>query len=396
MIALLLGGASMSKVVERDASAFVMRGGASLVPRGTTSVAPRATRNISDWVFAGYLSLAAIALLYTLVQARRFDHALVRLRSCIAHADSACTSAELQAARKIHSSDIRLDLAEASLGVLLHDVERAEATLASQQKETPGAVESDVRADWLLLRGDVAAAQGNATAARDDFQAARLLVEDADLVSLRLKRIEANELAARARAADELDALRKDFSDLFVAAEQGKRDITELSVAKAQEWLGRVSHLEARQQLILAVDAARRASNTVEADNRAQQAPDREPPKPPVRGSYDYSSGYYGSYEAQLAVYREHLDRFNKERAAADDRKRQRSAEAFQNSSAAIDQGKTALERALQTLQTLPNPLRDAATSSTPSGPIVNILPGIVFPGMRPAMVVRAYDPAGE
>jgi hypothetical protein len=186
-------------------------------------------------------------------------------------------------------------LAEASLSVLLHDADRAaatELTLEGQQKENSSSMESDVRADLLLLRGDIAAEKGNAAGARDDFQAARLLVGDADLVSLRLKRIEARDAAARADSAEELEALRKDFFDLFVAAQQGKRDMTDLSVAKAQGWIGRVSHLEARQQLILAVDAARRASNTVESNNRLQLTPEREPPKPPVRGALDYSAGY--------------------------------------------------------------------------------------------------------
>jgi len=373
MIASLLGGPSMSKVVERDARAFVMRGGASLAPRGAASVAPRATRRLSNWVFAGYLGFAAIALLYTFVQARRFERALVRLRSCVAHADSACTGAELAAARRIHASDIRLELAEASLSVLLHDADRAaatELTLEGQQKENSSSMESDVRADLLLLRGDIAAEKGNAAGARD--------------------------AAARADSAEELEALRKDFFDLFVAAQQGKRDMTDLSVAKAQGWIGRVSHLEARQQLILAVDAARRASNTVESNNRLQLTPEREPPKPPVRGALDYSAGYYGSYDAQLALYRDRLDRFNKERAAAEDRQQQRSTEAYQNSSAAIDQGKAALARALQTLQTLPSPLRDAATSMPPQSPIVGVIPGLPFPVMRPGMVVRSYDSAFE
>jgi hypothetical protein len=384
----------MSKVVERDVSAYVLRGGASLAPRSAASIAPRASRRLGDWAFAAYLGFALLALVYTFVQARRFDHAVARLRSCVARADSACTSAELEAARKVRAIDVRLELGDASLSVLLHEPDRAaltQTTLEAQQKQG-SSVDTDVRADLLLLRSDIAAERGSSAAARDDLQAARLLVTDPDLVTLRLKRIDSREDAARARSADELDALRQDFSDLFVAAQSGKRDITELSISKAQGWIGRVAHLEAAQQLGLAVDAARRASYAMEANNRTQPGAEPEPPQPPVRGVNDYNSGYYyGGYEAQLAAYRARLERFNKERSAAEERQRQRAADASENSSAAIEQGKAALERALLTLHGLPNPLRDAATSVAPRSPNAGLSPGISLPVFRSGTVIRAY-----
>ncbi|HWZ92922.1 MAG TPA: hypothetical protein VNW92_28850 [Polyangiaceae bacterium] len=324
-------------------------------------------------MFASYLGFAAVALLYTVVQARRFDGALNRLRSCVAQADTACTSAALEAARRIRSNDVRLELADASLGVLLHELDRATVTattVENQQKQEGVSPSSDIRADLLLLRGDIASAKGNQTEARDDFRAAQSLVVDPSLITLRTSRLDAREDAAREHNTNELELLRGDFSDLFAAAQQGEHDITDLRISKAQEWTSRVVHLEARQELNLAIDAARRASSIVAAANRlAESSAMTDPPKPPVRGASDYSAGYYGSYEAQLSLYRDRLDRYNKARAVSAGH----SAEASETSTAAIEQARQLLDKALVTLRGLPAPLSDASTSPTPT-----YAPGVV------------------
>jgi hypothetical protein len=274
---------------------------------------------------------------------------------------------------------------------LLHDVDRAgqsEATLENQEEKKASPRSADVRADLLLLRGDVASVRGNQVDARSDFEAARPLLADPSLVGQRLSRMDAREQAARDHSADELDSLRQDFSDLFVAAGQGNRDITELRISKSQAWIGRVSHREAKQQLGLAVDAARRASLILNSNNRsAAIAPLGDPPRPPVRGVVDYRSGYYGSYESQLAEYRDRLDRYNKENSALEDRQWQHRAEASETSAAAIEQAKQLLDQALQTLASLPEPLRDAATAAPPPAPIRAV---ITVPGMA---LPRAYPP---
>jgi hypothetical protein len=385
----------MKNAVDRQPNAFVVGGSGSMAPRAPVHLASvqRASR-IRDAVVAGYIGLALAVLGYDFVQARRFESTLGRLRSCVAQANSACTSAELEAARRIRNTDVRLEIGEASLGVLLHETDRAaatEAVLEAQQKQDATPIGTDVRADLLLLRGDIATSKGDLTSARGDFEAAKPLLTDPSLVTVRLKRIEAGETLARAHSADELEDLHKDFSDLFDGAEQGEHDITDLRIAKAQEWVGRVTHVEARQELALAIDAARRASSIVESNNRSTQltSPLHDPPKAPVRGVVDYSSGYYGSYDAQVATYRDKLDRYNKDRAAADERQRQRSAEASQTSSAALGQAKNLLDKALLTLQTLPEPLNDAATSAAvpARAPITGGLPILgrrFVPGMYP------------
>ena len=95
------------------------------------------------------------------------------------------------------------------------------------------------------------------------------------------------------------------------------------------------------------------------ANRLAESSAMTDAPKPPVRGVSNYASGYYGSYEAQLALYRERLERFNKTRAATEGQ----SAEASETSSAAIEQARQLLDKALLTLRGLPAPLSDASSS---------------------------------
>jgi hypothetical protein len=360
----------MAHVVDRQSGSLALSGAPSFAHDGPAFVSARRATRIGNWVFAGYLCVAAAAVIYSLVQAQRFDRALARVRTCVARADSACTSAELEAARRIRNSDFRLEIADASLALLLHEVDAAAAaeTALENREERKGA---DVHADLLLLRGDIASARGNQVNARSDFEAAAPLLADPSLVASRLERIDARERAAQDESVDQLNSLRQDFSDLFVAAGQGNREITELRVSKAQTWIGRVSHVEARQKLILAVDAARRASRIVDSSNHSTaMALLGDPPRPPVRGVFDIRSGYYGSYEAQLAQYRDRLDRYNKDRSALEDRRWQHAAEASETSSAAIEQGKQLLDQALQALASLPEPLSDAATAAPPWGSV--------------------------
>ncbi len=380
----------MRSVVDRQSGSLALSGTASLARGAPVLVSVRRATLISHWAFAGYLCLAAGAVLYGFVQARRFDMALARMRTCVAAADSACAGAALETARRIRPTDIRLEIGDASLALLLHDVDHADAietTLENRDQEKASPRSADVRADLLLLRGDIASERGNQVNARSDFEAAQPLLADPSLVVPRLNRIDARERAARDHSVDELDSLRQDFSDLFEAAGQGNRDITELRISKAQGWIGRVSHVEARQQLVLAIDAARRASLVVNSSQRsAAGAPLRDPPKPPVRGVIDYASGYYGSYESQLATYKERLDRYNKERSAAEDRQFQHAEEASATTSAALGQAKQLLDQALRTLASLPEPLRDAATAAPPQEPIRGVVPA-------PGMFVRRMVP---
>ncbi|MEI9936389.1 MAG: hypothetical protein WDO69_04110 [Pseudomonadota bacterium] len=361
----------MKSVVDHQSSAWMVQSTAGL-SGGSAPTAARGAKRLSHWVFTGYLAVAAASLLYTFVQSKRFDGALARLRTCIARADSGCTSVELETARRIRPADVRLEIAEASLAVLLHQVDRAEANesaLENRAKQDGASFNAEVRADLLLLRGDVASAKEKQAEARDDFAAARPLLADRNLVATRLLRIDAQEKAAHDQSAKELDSLKQDFIDLFTVATQGSREIMELRADKAQAWLGRVPHLEARHTLGFAVDAARRACNVVEIENRSAQAYSRrEPPKPPVRGITDYSAGYTGSYDSQLTQYRDRLDRFNKERAEADERQEQRAAKAAEASNAAITQGRELLDDALQILRALPTPLSDAASAAPSDG----------------------------
>jgi predicted negative regulator of RcsB-dependent stress response len=363
----------MSNDVERQ-SGSLASSTSRLAQGAPVLVSVRRATRITHWAFAGYLCLAAAAALYSFVQAQRFDRALARLRWCVARADSACTSAELEMARRIRSTDVRLEIGDASLGLLLHEVDRAgvtEAKLENPAEPKASPRSADVRADLLLLRGDIASVRGNQVDARSDFEAAQPLLADPSLVAVRLERIDARERAAHDHSTDELNSLRQDFSDLFVAAREGNREITDLRISKAQTWIGRVSHLEARQKLGLAVDAARRASYIVNSANHpAAVTPLGEPPSPPVRGIVDYSSGYHGSYEAQLAMYRDKLDRYNNARSALEDRQQKHSAEASETSGAAIEQANQLLDQALRTLAALPEPLRDAANAAPPQGPL--------------------------
>jgi hypothetical protein len=353
----------MKRVVDRQSSALVGRNAGSLSPSPSAAIPVRDAKRVSHWLFAAYVALAAVVIPYDLVQARHFAAALARLRSCVARADSGCANVELSTARKIRPADERLEIAEASLAVLLHQVARAEANarvLENRDKRASTALDSEIRADLLLLRGDLAWAKGNHTEARDDFTAALPLLSDPSLVATRLQRIDAREKAARDQNATELEALRQDFSELFAAAAQGSRELFDLRAAKTQSWVGRASHSEVRQALSLALDAARRAESAIETENRALQAPGLREPQPPVRGTTNYSVGYLGSYDSQLALYRQRLERYNQERAETESRQAQRSAKATETSNAALAQARALLDDALRLQQASSIPLRDA------------------------------------
>jgi len=340
----------------------------------------RGAKRLSHWLFFAYLTLAGVSVPYTLVRTRMFDASLGRLRSCLARAESGCASVELETARRLRPTDVRLEIADASLAILLHQLARAEGSmlmLENRGQQQGASLSPEARVDLLLLRGDLASAKGNPAEARDDFAAALPLLGDPELLAPRLQRIEARDKTARDQSTRELASLEQDFSDLFAVAAQGNRELMELRAAKAQAWLARLPQPEARQLLVLALNASRRAESAAETENRAAQPFDPgEPPTPPAPNTRSSSAGFLGSYDAQLARYRDRLARYNKERAEANQRQEQRAANAAEVSNAAIAQAKELLQDALQRLRALPAPLGDAAPSS--GGPAL-------VPAARPA-----------
>ena len=324
-------------------------------------------RRAANTVFWVYLLVAASALSYVALEARRFTRSITRLRACAAQQDSACVSSELEAERGIHPTDVHVQLGDASLAVLLHDPDRARATvvnLEEAQKRSGETVSTDVRADLLLLKGDIAIAKSERRAARESVEAARLLLSGTELSAPRSRRIDKLDKDSEARVASGLDALKTDFTSLIDAAARGNRESTELNAQKAIGWFEQVTDNGARRALQLSLDSARRACAVFANEQLAQNAPAREPPRPPTRTRYDTSYGY-GSFDDRMAQYRERLAHFGKEQAALEELQRNRTALAYDAGAAAIQQSRQQLDSALLTLSALTEPLSGAP--GTPS-----------------------------
>jgi uncharacterized tellurite resistance protein B-like protein len=230
----------MKTTTGRQTSGFLVQGTVRLASAPQSSLSTGALRKIGNGVFAGYVALALVSVSYSALQARRFGVAYAALRSCLAQADSACANTELERARSIRGSDVRVQLADATLAVLLHQLERAvsvELALEAQEKAGEVSLGGDARADLLLLRGDIAWAQGNVSEARDDFNSAKPLLPAArgtgarvipartmrssrsiGIASIAITRIELSGLEARA---DGLAATSTRVTELQVAVETG-------------------------------------------------------------------------------------------------------------------------------------------------------------------------------
>lgn len=332
---------------------------------GGSSSASLAKR-VADRVFWGYVGVAVSALLFQVAQDYRFGRSVARARLCIAQLDSTCVSRELEVESSIRKADPRMELAAASLSLLLHRPSAAaQATadrLESAQNVDVAATPAELRADLLLLRSDVAMANTDLRRARESFEAARALLGDSELIALRQRRLESVERDLSASTATGVEALRQSFERLFEAAAAGNRALADVRREACNDWIGRVADTGARRHLLLAVQAAGRASYAryTEPSLGSQRMASSEPPRPPSQGSGSDSANGFGKFEERMQRYRERLAHYEKEQAAVRERESLRASEAFTTKVAALDQAKVALATGIAALSAAPAPFVDS------------------------------------
>ena len=323
-------------------------------------------KRVADGAFWGYVGLAISALLFQAAQDHRFGRSVARARLCIAQLDSTCVSRELEVEGSIRKADPRMELAAASLSLLLHrPIEPALATadrFEAAQSADITAMPAELRADLLLLRSDIAIANADLARARESIEAARALLGESELTALRLRRIEAVEGDLAARNANGVEALRQAFERLFEAAAAGNRALIEVRQAACSAWIGRVADAGIRRHLLLASQAAGRANtwSYAEPGLGSYRMAASEPPRPPSQGSgYDMANGS-GTFEERMQRYRERLARYEKDQAAVRDRESLRASEASATKQAALDQAKQELATGIAALSAGPAPFDDS------------------------------------
>ncbi len=326
-------------------------------------------KRVADKVFWGYVGIAIPALLLQGAQDYRFGHSVARMRLCIAELDSTCVSRELEAERSMRKADPRVELATASLSLLLHrPIELAEATAdrfeAAQSADT-AATPAELRADLLLLRSDIAIAHADFSLARDSIQAAQALLGQSELTTLRVRHIDtvASDLAAR--NATELESLRQSFERLFEATAAGNRALIDVRQAACQAWIGRVVDVGARRHLGLALQVGGHSNawRYTEPNPSVFRVSASEPPRPPSQTSgYDAVYGS-GAFEERMQHYRERLARYEKEQEAIRERESIRASEASATKQAALDQAKEELATSIAALSASPAPFDDSRSA---------------------------------
>lgn len=320
-------------------------------------------KRVADVAFWGYVGVAVSALLFQGAQDHRFGRSVARARLCTAQLDSTCVSRELEIEGSIRKADPRMELAAASLGLLLHrPVAPAQAAADRFEAAQNADIPAELRADLLLLRSDIAIANAELSRARESIEAARALLGESELTALRLRRIEtlANDLAAR--NANGVEALRQAFERLFEAAAAGNRALIDVRQAACSAWISRVADAGTRRHLSLALQAAGRANSSsyTEPSLGSYRMAMSEPPRPPSQGvGYDMNYGS-GTFDERMQRYRERLGRYEKDQAAVRERENLRASEASATKQAALDQAKDELATGIAALSSAPAPFDDS------------------------------------
>lgn len=331
-------------------------------------------RRVADGVYWGYVGVAVSALLFQVVQDHRFGRSVARARLCIAQQDSTCVSRELEVEGSIRKGDPRMELAAASLSLLLHRPSALAQATADRFEVAQGAAiaatPAELRADLLLLRSDIALANADLERARESTAAARALLGESELTALRLRRIATVESDLAARNANGVEALRQSFERLFEAAAAGNRALIDVRQAACNDWIGRIADAGVRRHLLLALQAAGRANSVryAEPSLGSSRIALSEPPRPPSQGSRNDFANGSGTFEERMQRYRERLARYEKEQAAIRERESLRTSEASATKQAALDQAREALATGIAALSAAPAPFADSLRPAQSAG----------------------------
>lgn len=282
-----------------------------------------------DWVFRSFVAFAVVMGGYTALHHIRLDRALRRASTCLAQADAACASRAVDDARVIEANHPRVRLAGMDLHLLLGEVDAAKAELAGfntgeiSKNLTPAA-----HGDMLLLQGDLDAAAGTFAPAKQHYAAARLLVEDENVVVARLARLGQREQ----RMVEERAALFADFNHLFEEAEAMNSDAVPLRARDLTRRLMKLSNRDVQTKLALAVSAAERAANASIQAGRLADRPglaDSPRPTPPVRDdTVERTAQAERAYQRKLTEYQHAVEVYEEWRTAKESTRLDRAAAA--------------------------------------------------------------------
>jgi hypothetical protein len=317
-------------------------------------------RTLANWVFWSYLVVALASFSVDALQTRRFHAAMREARLCLAREDRACAGPQIERARHVRTGDPSLKLAEASLRLQLGATTRAEEALIriEQAQGSKRNASSTLRADILLLRGDLAAQVKDHKNAREHYKAAQLLVEDPALVNIRMARLDALDENERQRALSEIALFREDFAALIEAARAGESNIANLRADEVYGWIARVANAEVRKQLELATEGARQALFAASDTPQTYRSSEPTEPTKPVHTGSRWSQDSYGyameNYRARLAEYEKRKAKFDQEQQA-------QATEAAQALGASVREAQRLFEDAVRALNESPAMLRPEA-----------------------------------
>ena len=306
-----------------------------------------ATDGWHHWVFRGFVAFAVIMGGSTALQRARLDRALGRASMCLAQADAGCAGRAVEDARAVDADHPRVRLAGLGLQVLLSEVGEARAGLARfRAEEIAKNLTRAARGDELLLQGDLEAAAGALGAAKDHYTAARLLVANQDLVVVRLDRLAQRER----RIADERAALIADVNHLLEAAQAGAAEVTSLRIRDLSQRISKLSNVDARMKLFLAVAAADRAASTHGQGGVLPSLPDTSrwaQPAPPVRVEVgERTAATERIYQRKLVDYQLAVDAYEARRVAVETARQERAAVASRRAAQIVAEARSLVAEA--------------------------------------------------
>lgn len=309
-------------------------------------VAP--ARGRRDWLFVGFVGLSVAVLGFGGVKKLRYQRAMTTFAWCAADADAGCAAAALETLRSVDAGNTRTKLAQAQLRVIEGETDTAAVALrpfAPAAARAPsvemmpvdgrfrgyvaepppipvGAIDTEllakaepgVRADVLLLVGDIEALRGDSKRAQARWTEAAGIVDDG-LVAPRRRRLAAKADGAEAKLSSELEDLRSEFNKLFELARSGSDGETYAATALRTR-VRSASPALASQKLALAVDAADRCNRMVRARRLSVNAPSEgswRQPDPPIAPSESEMSKHpwvRENYARQQQQYYQNLARW--------------------------------------------------------------------------------------
>jgi hypothetical protein len=312
----------------------------------------RGARCHSDWVFWAFVVLATCVFGYKGLARSRVRAAEDEATTCLAQRDAAGATTSIERGRVFSSpNEPRLDIASAGLAVLTGNLDEA-ARATNQAKALPD-LDTITRGELLLVEGDLAEARGEYKGARDDWTAARPLVNDESLVTLRRSRAARSEDERAHALSAELAALAAAFDDLFALALTALPDPLSVRVSDLKDRLRHLPESDGRTKLLRAVDVAAQAGAAA-ARKRAQFAYDpfrtSVPPTPPSEPSPDAQRFDQRIRERQLAEYRARLVQYETLKKASEDRKAQGEAEALSAAQSMLEEGNRLVHEGISAL----------------------------------------------